>query len=103
MCVLCGVEEESEDDFMCKCPYVVGIWQSFLSLMGCVWVLDSRVERVISDWPGVPFVGEKGVAWKLILATILWALWKERNSRIFDGKSRNIGEVFEKAKWNLVG
>lgn len=87
---------------MCRRQFTIGVWQSVLSLVGCSWVLDGRVGKVITEWVAGPLVWRTGVAWKFIPAVILWSIWKKTNSRIFDEKLRDIREVFKKAKWNLV-
>lgn len=88
---------------MCGCSFTGCVWHLFLNFMGCSWVLDSSVEEVLVEWPRGPFIGRWGVAWKLIPTVIFLSIWNERNGRIFDRKSGDIREVFEKAKWYLVG
>lgn len=34
-------------------------------------------------------------------ATIFWPIWKERNSKIFEGKSTKVNDLFQRAKWRL--
>lgn len=102
LCVLCEEGEESVDHLLSACPYATGIWCLFINLTECPWAMNTTIGKTVIQWKGGPFVRRRRVAWSLILAAIMWAIWKERNTRIFLGKSGSTVEVFEKAKWNLA-
>lgn len=41
------------------------------------------------------------LAWYKIPSVALWSLWKERKSRISEGKSLDVDDLFQVAKWRL--
>lgn len=49
------------DHLMCRCRFIEGVWQLFLDLMGCHWVLESNVGEVMVEWVEGPYVGRRGV------------------------------------------
>lgn len=58
---------------------------------------------MVSRWVRGPYRGRYMVVWRLVPSVVSWAIWKDRNGRIFEGKIETIGEVFEKVKWQLIG
>lgn len=77
-------------------PLHVGCMVLFFEL--CSWVIGDGVEDLMSAWMGGAFRGRHRVARRMVLSTISWAFWTERNGRIFEGKMGASREVFEKAK-----
>ncbi|KAG8380823.1 hypothetical protein BUALT_Bualt06G0056500 [Buddleja alternifolia] len=49
---------------------------------GAYWKLG--VQRASSEWRGKHLVN---VAYRMLLASLIYMLWKERNSRLFNGNS----------------
>lgn len=89
--------------FLCKCHFTWAVWGFFSNLFGWLWVLEIGVEGLVSRWFGGPFKGRCKVTWRLVPSVVSWAIWKEHNGRIFEREMGSIGEVFVKAKWQLIG
>lgn len=77
---VCGKEEESSLHILCCCDFAKRCWQYFglgwffgnvSSVKEWLEVLFSRIDR--SKWPQI--------------ATICWAIWKNRNELIWNGKT----------------
>lgn len=56
--------------------------------MGVSWLCYDSWDYLVGSWITIP-------------VAVLWAIWKERNSRIFEGKTLEFSELFQKAKWGL--
>lgn len=53
-------------------------------------------------WKGVPELSSRGrLLWPLVAHGIAWALWQERNSRVFDEDYTTVEEVVQKIKWMI--
>lgn len=73
---------------------LLGSYGCPLGLFGILgWFLESGSHRKLST--------RRRQAWTTIPAVVLWSIWKERNVRIFEGKSLEISELIQKAKWSL--
>jgi len=55
--------------------------------MGISWVKPFNVKDVLVAWRRRLKKGWVHGIWKLIRLAIWWCTWKERNRRIFEGKS----------------
>lgn len=53
---------------------------------GCAWVFPYIICWLIQEWGLSKGSARGNVMWKSFLA-VLWVLWKEKNSRCFEGKS----------------
>lgn len=80
---LCEDEEETVDHLLCKCQFTWVVWYPFLRLFGCSRVIGSGAEDLIVAWMGGSFRSRHRVACKMIPFVISWAIWGERNRRIF--------------------
>lgn len=87
-CPLCSRDQESHDHLFLSCPYSDGLWQAFTariygrrspSLMAAI--LDSMAI------PPVSSSRQASAIMKLLLQVTVYALWRERNSRIFKATS----------------
>ncbi|KAL4203521.1 hypothetical protein AMTRI_Chr01g104330 [Amborella trichopoda] len=62
-----------------------GIWGKMLQLCGVQWVMLVTVKDLLSLYPFLHWPKAGRTLWKSAMATIIWTIWNERNSRIFQG------------------
>lgn len=86
-CVLCGSGLESHDHLFFHCPFSTAIWTHYCSSSNLpipssiISVGDLLSLQQVVDSYGLP------VVLKLLLQSIVYCVWRERNSRIFAGTS----------------
>lgn len=90
-CCLCKADAESTSHLFLHCPWVRYFWDHFISRFGVCWVQPDSLKNLLCWWPkqdlGLHKKGGKKM-WGLILAALCWAIWEERNRRIFEGVSK---------------
>ena len=106
-CVLCGKEKETITHLFLHCEFASCIWQSFFKKCGISWCLPRALSELMEAWRSGPFKGVGLILWRLIPFSILWSIWKERNNRIFNGKSKDREDivfmiVLKIAKWASI-
>ena len=88
-CVLCKAGLESHNHLFFECSYSVGIWSSLMGKCGeCTlrfpWPIF--IEWAATNWKGkfLPVAVKK-----LCLIGAVYAIWRERNNRIFKNESKS--------------
>ncbi|WMV30999.1 hypothetical protein MTR67_024384 [Solanum verrucosum] len=83
VCVMCNQEEETRDHLFYDCIFARMLWRRLLQ-----WINQNSSSNVIvsQQWIIVKTKGKnpQAQALKLIYAEYIYALWKERNTRIFE-------------------
>eukprot|EP00268_Persea_americana_P062605 TRINITY_DN8040_c1_g2_i6.p1 TRINITY_DN8040_c1_g2~~TRINITY_DN8040_c1_g2_i6.p1 ORF type:complete len:254 (+),score=31.35 TRINITY_DN8040_c1_g2_i6:132-893(+) len=105
-CVLCGKEEESITHLFLHCESASCNWQSFFKNCGISWCLPSALSELMEGRLG-PFKGVGLILWRSIPFSIHWLIWKERNNKNFNGKSKDREDiafmiVLKIAKWASI-
>ena len=92
-CSLCLQDIESINHITLHCSFVRDIWLSFLPATGLTWIAPSNPHSLFESWycPRLSAIGK--TIWPLIPAAIIWIIWLERNSRIFDGVGSSFTSV----------
>ena len=87
-CIFCRESEEDTNHLFMDCRFAKEIWLWWLQLWHISWVFPSSISELYIQWPS-PL---KGIffrkVWNASFFIILWSIWKERNSRIFEGIAR---------------
>ena len=67
-----------------------------MQVFGLCWVVPGSCYGLLSGQAG--FIKRKGkkIMWNYILFAILWAIWGERNRRIFEGSVSSENELWKK-------
>lgn len=92
-CVLCSSGNESHEHLFYRCPFSSAVWAHFcnptnLPLPTSILAVGNILSlRQVVDSPGLP------VVLKLLLQSVVYCVWKERNSRIFAGSSLSVAGV----------
>ena len=70
----------------------------FLNLKEMSWVMPSKITEAIQSWEEAGMQSKSRERWRIVPASIWWAIWKERNSRCFD----SIENSMQKVKLNCL-
>lgn len=87
ICVLCSLHSESSNHLLLHCQFAQIIWYWWINLWGMSWVFPSNLRSAFDQWQSpktIPFFKK---VWHACFFIIVWTIWKERNSRIFEERS----------------
>jgi ribonuclease HI/exonuclease III len=92
-CVLCEETWETADHILLHCPYAQQCWLHVLKKLNYVMPLPNSLWNLFQSWPLLyPKSLFHGI-WKCAPSAIVWALWWERNKRIFRHVSSHVSKV----------
>lgn len=85
-CCMCMADGESLSHLFLHCSKGVALWVFFLVRFGVSWVQPATIWVIILCWLGQLSLDWNSLGkeiWSMIPVTICWAIWNERNRRIF--------------------
>ncbi|CAN1789134.1 Putative ribonuclease H protein At1g65750, partial [Linum perenne] len=91
-CGLCVDEPESIDHILRKCPLAKQVWVKTLAITESNEFFSLSPE----DW-WKRYISDKYVS--LSFGLTCWLLWKNRNDRVFEGKSTNLIGILEQRRY----
>ncbi|KAG9441971.1 hypothetical protein H6P81_017825 [Aristolochia fimbriata] len=103
LCPLCEDKQESVDHLLLQCTMAWHIWSWFIDLFGTHWCIPSRVMDLLREEPPPWLALRSKLMWSSCVAFILWALWTERNRRVFQGKCSDWRRVIIDTKERIIG
>jgi len=92
-CVMCKKHGEFVDHLLLHCDVARVFWSSFYSLFGVEWVMPSSVFDLLSGWGTLLGRGTVNRIWKQVPLGVLWSLWRERNSKLFEDVEVPVGTL----------
>lgn len=110
MCPLCEQEAETADHLALGCVFAREVWHSALARCGLGQLVPSMDATLIEWWPAsramIPKERRKGFDSLALL--IVWMLWRERNSRVFERSAVVARELYRRISdevelWKLSG
>ncbi|KAL4192882.1 hypothetical protein AMTRI_Chr06g196500 [Amborella trichopoda] len=84
MCPL-SLRRRNNPHLFLHCNLAYGLWGQILQLCGVQWVMPATVKELLSLYLVLHWPKAGRIIWKATVATIIWTIWNERNSRIFQG------------------
>lgn len=91
-CILC-LKEELVDHIFLHCDMAFGVCSFFLSHLGISWSFPPSFSDLIRGWSIHKLEGLPTIIWFYLPGAVCWGLWKERNSRIFEDRARDLEEI----------
>ncbi|XP_048493141.1 uncharacterized protein LOC104908756 [Beta vulgaris subsp. vulgaris] len=92
-CVFCNAELETTNHLLLHCRFSWNLWSWWLNLWGLSWSFPETIKNAFLQWQ----IYGKGIffkkIWHSIFFIIIWSLWKERNSRIFNNSASSLEEI----------
>ena len=100
-CFMCLEDEETIDHLLLRCITAVKIWNTVICWFGCSWVFPKNVQDLFMAWKS-PLGPHKGKEmWKLSFLVVIWHIWKERNTRCFEGVATNGDSIYGEIKFSV--
>ncbi|KAL5569671.1 hypothetical protein UlMin_026246, partial [Ulmus minor] len=102
-CVMCKKEAETADHLLLHCMTARYLWLKVLGEAGLYWVAPTSVKGLMLD--RTLGFGRNKMAqtlWNCMVFSLLWNIWMERNSRIFEDKESVLEDIYEKAKFSAL-
>ena len=95
-CVMCKRDAEKVDHLFIHCSYASHIWWKILQISGLYWVVPTSCFDLLSGQARYFKGKEKKIIFNQFLAATLWAIWGERNNRIFQDCASSTEELWDK-------
>ncbi len=80
------------DHLLLHCNLASHLWRFILRFFGIQWVLAEKVVDSLFRWRNWFGKHMSGV-WNLVPLCLMWTIWKERNSRIFEDKASSMDQL----------
>ena len=97
-CVLCKKENKSIDHLFLHCQFSFRLWCKIVKEFNREWVTPRSCIDLLGLGNGF-FLNKKGKApWKVATIATLWAVWLERNNRVFEEKEEVLEYVWDRIK-----
>lgn len=93
-CYMCKCYAESCNHLLLWCPPVYDLWTSIYGMLGIKWAIAGLVKNELWAWARL---GEKKKYLMLIPLSLMWVVWKEKNSRAFEGIENDFNSI--KDRW----
>jgi len=95
-CCLCNSGEEDQEHLLNGCKVAQLQWEKTRNLFSSTERNPQDIVHTLVDWGEGKFQSKiVGRAWSMTTGFNVWNLWKERNSRIFKGKSSDPEDVWK--------
>lgn len=94
ICLLCYQEVESVSHLLLHCLFSREIWGGIMRDFGISLVFPMDLMALLTGWRITALSALGRRFWRLVPTAVCWAIWSERNSRVFDGRSEPTWKVF---------
>ena len=96
-CILCKRHNESIDHLFLHCDFAFRLWTNILKEFGTEWVIPRSTKDLLTLGQGLSLTKKGKTCWKVAVSATLWAIWLERNKRIFEETEETI-----ESTWNRI-
>ena len=83
-CILCKKKNESTDHLFLHCDFSLTLWFKILKEFGLDWVIPRSCNEMLTLCHGFHLSKKGKILWKTTVTATFWAIWSERNRRIFE-------------------
>lgn len=98
VCRFCYSDEENIYHLFLHCHFCLEIWSAMLEEFNMKWIIPRDLISLVSGSRSRVFSKIGRDIWSLVLTSVMWALWLDRNSRVFNNYADPSFRVFLRAK-----
>jgi hypothetical protein len=91
---MCRNDRETGNHLLIHCLVVFALWHSVLWSFGVLWVFPNNIADLLYGWFNC-FGKHNCLVWNLVPHGIMWTVWCERNSRIFEDEDHSLNKIGE--------
>ena len=103
-CPLCKQGEETSLHLLDGCPFSVALWDHGAALFHRSSQIKQNLVGTLLHWPKNPFQSQiLNRLWEIFPNFLMWAIWNERNTRIFHSKTSSLFNVWPLCEVQIVG
>ena len=95
---MCKKDQESSDHLFLTCDFTIRFWFKILKEFDRDWVIPRSAIDLLSSGQGFLLQKREKILWKVAISTTFWAIWLERNRRIFEGVEENFESIWDRIK-----
>lgn len=95
-------DKESVDHLFLGCKIAQVPWNKVLSQFDCSRILLHTILGLFKAWNLTSYSGKGKMMLKSPFLGVLWIIWKERNSRCFNGKALDVESLSDKLRFNVA-
>lgn len=106
-CTLCKSTEESVRHLFNDCAFSQLVWRFFGISFGVNFLSEPDIDGKLKVKPSTALSHIGKLYWETCIHAISWAIWMERNNRIFEESQKNIHQLIDEVKlliwdWNIL-
>lgn len=90
---MCKHEAESVDHLFLHCDTAKKCWNTCFKAFGIQWVMPKSVLEMVGSWWCRSNNKDALVFWNLVPHTTLWAIWRKRTRKTFEGEEWGIEKL----------
>ncbi|CAN1761072.1 hypothetical protein LINPERHAP1_LOCUS7778 [Linum perenne] len=93
-CVLCEKAAESVDHIFIHCAFTTQVWSKLSSTLSIHGPLPSSFKDLLLMWKYMNCAPHFAIVRDVLIHSVIWNIWLERNDRIFRDSIRTTQQVF---------
>ncbi|KAI8552751.1 hypothetical protein RHMOL_Rhmol06G0291500 [Rhododendron molle] len=86
-------DADTVDHLLIHCPVAWELWTTMISWFVIRWALSRNVMELLIAWKGAKVGKKRKRVWNLIPLSLMWIIWRERNSRCFEGVEKSLRSI----------
>lgn len=101
-CPLYLLVKESVGHLLLNCKLANRTWKSILNSFDCSWSLPKSISNLFASWRLLIWLTKGRIMWRSSCFSVIWAIWKEKNWRCFEGKVSPTSQIIASLRLNVV-
>lgn len=102
ICLFCYGDTELATHILIHCPFTLEIWCGIAKDFGVNFIAPRNLMDLLLGWKLKAFNCFGKRLWKVVPAVVCWAVWNERNNRVFRGTVEPAYQVYRRVKDMII-